>query len=271
MRSLKSLLEKNKMNPDLEKDQYFLLDEKILQGMVKIADIKPEEKVLEIGAGPGNLTRLLAQKAKSVVAFEIDKRFKPMLARLPSNVEVVYQDAWKGLKRFKSSPGGKFWAFHKIVANPPYSLIEPMAHAFTVRPFRKMVLLIPKKFLNKIKSNEVFGSFYEASLAFEVSKTAFWPKPKTNSAVVVIKKLPNPVKSKNLGLFLRQYLYLHENQLVKNSLREGLIKGAKLLYEKTLTKKAARQIIKKSKIDASLLERPPDGAKIYKLVEKVKL
>jgi len=263
----KKLLKKHRIAPNLEKDQYFLEDQEVLEKVVELANVQSSEVVLEIGVGIGNLTELLAQKAKKVVGFEIDERFKPILKNLPKNVEIIYEDAWKGLRKFKSSPGGKFWNFDKIVSNPPYRLIEPVMHAFTLRPFKKMVLLIPKKFIRKIGSNPVFSSFYNSNLALEVSKNSFWPQPKTNSAVVIIEKLPNPQKTKNLGLFLRQYLYLHEQQLARNALREGLIKAAKLFYNKILTKNQARKIIKDSRISKSLLERHPDNPEIYNETE----
>ncbi len=264
---IKKLLDKHKITPDLEKDQYFLKDKEALEKMVELADIQSSEVVLEIGVGIGNLTGLLAQKAKKVVGFEIDECFKPILENLPKNIEIIYGDAWKGLRKFKSSPGGKFWNFDKIVSNPPYRLIEPVMHAFTLRPFKKMVLLIPKKFTRKMGSNPVFSSFYTSNLAFEISKNSFWPQPKTNSAVVIIEKLPNPQKTKNLGLFLRQYLYLHEQQLARNALMEGLIKAAKLFHNKMLTKNQARKIIKNSRISKNLLERHPDNPEIYNEAE----
>lgn len=264
---IKKLLNKHKITPNLEKDQYFLEDREILEKVVELANIQSNEVVLEIGVGIGNLTELLAQKAKKVVGFEIDERFKPILENLPKNIEIIYEDAWKGLRKFKSSPGGKFWNFDKIVSNPPYRLIEPVMHAFTLRPFKKMVLLIPKKFTRKMGSNPVFSSFYTSNLALEISKNSFWPQPKTNSAVVIIEKLPNPQKTKNLGLFLRQYLYLHEQQLARNALREGLIKAAKLFYSKMLTKNQARKVIKDSKISKDLLERHPDNPEIYNEAE----
>ena len=73
-------------NPDPLRDQFFLTDEKILEKIVGFASIKKTDIVLEVGAGTGNLTEELAKKAKRIITFEIDNRFKPFLEKLPKNV-----------------------------------------------------------------------------------------------------------------------------------------------------------------------------------------
>jgi len=86
--------------------------------------------------------------------------------------------------------------------------------------------------------------------------------------VIDLVKLDDPVKTKNLGLFLRQYMYQHEGQLVKNSLMEGIIKYKRLVYSKKVTKNEARMIIQEKEIDKNLLESHPKSPKIYKIVEE---
>ncbi|KKR62557.1 MAG: hypothetical protein UU02_C0044G0011 [Candidatus Woesebacteria bacterium GW2011_GWA1_40_43] len=63
-------------------------------------------------------------------------------------------------------------------------------------------------------------------------------------------------------------MYQHEDQLVKNSLMEGLIKYQKFIYSKTLTKNEARRIITEKEIDKDLLDQHPNNSKIYELVEE---
>ena len=97
----------------------------------------------------------------------------------------------------------------------------------------------------------------------KVPKDKFFPVPKTNSIVIDLIRLPDPVKTKNLPLFLRQFIYQKEDWKVKNSLREGLIEYARLVYKKQLTKRRAKKIIEESKISKDYLERPPDSLDIY--------
>ncbi len=81
-------LSKYKIKPDPLKDQFFLADEEIIRKLVESAELEKKDVVLEVGAGTGYLTREIAKRAKKVIAFEIDKRFKPFLSKLPKNVDV---------------------------------------------------------------------------------------------------------------------------------------------------------------------------------------
>ena len=88
--------------------------------MIDSADLDKNDVVLEIGAGTGNLTKKIAKRAGRVIAFEIDKKFKPFLSRLPKNSKVHYENAWKYVQlhgKFKKKK-----EYNKVVANLPYSL-----------------------------------------------------------------------------------------------------------------------------------------------------
>ena len=256
----------NKPTPDTAKDQYFLVDEEIIDKIVSLADLNKNDVVLEVGAGTGNLTREIAKKAGRVITFEIDERHRPFLEKLSGNVDVHYESAWDYVQLH-----GKFRKkkeYNKVVANPPYSFVEPFLHNLTFLDYDKVILMIPIKLLAKINTNEVFGSFFRAELLLTVPKEKFLPVPRTNSVVINLIKLPDPLESKNLGLFLRQYLYQHEQQLVKNSLIEGLIKYASMACSITLTKNQARKIVKGANIPNELLDRNPDKPDVYFEVEK---
>ena len=264
--NVKEILQKYNLHPDMEKDQYFLLDNNILQQIVGLADLNRKDIVLEIGAGVGNLTEKLSQKAGTVIAFEIDLRFKPILEELPKNVAVHYENALDFIQL-----QGKSWQFkeyNKIVSNLPYSFCEPFLHNLTFLKYDKAILLIPQKFANKIASNPVFGAFFEVKLKFKVDKSKFYPQPSTNSVVIDLIHLPSPTKTRNLSLFLRQYLYQHEAQKVKNALREGLIEYAQLVHNKKVTKNQARSILDNIDIDPELLNKYPDNPEIYQEVGK---
>jgi 16S rRNA (adenine1518-N6/adenine1519-N6)-dimethyltransferase len=263
---IKEKLEKAKIIPDPLKDQFFLTDRKIIKKMADFAELKRTDTVLEIGAGQGNLTEAIAKKAGKVIAFEIDERFKPFLSVLPKNVEVHYENAWDYVQMH-----GKFRHkknYNKVVSNPPYSFIEPFLHNLTFLDYDKVILLVPTRFMQKTEKWGIFGAFFEPKVLLKISKESFYPAPKTNSYIVDLIKLPDPLETKNLGRFLRQYLYQHEGQLVKNSLMEGLIKYQKIILNKTLTKNEARKTISEKGIDEKLLETKPDKAEIYETVEE---
>lgn len=254
------------MNTKLDplKDQFLLTDNNVINKVIDLADLNKKDVVLEVGAGTGNLTRELAKKAGRVVAFEIDERFKSALSDLPKNVEVHFEDAWNYVQLH-----GKYYhrkEYNKIVSNFPYSFVEKFMHNLTFLEYDKVILLIPLKMVSKINKPGVFSSFLEAKILFEVPKEKFDPVPRTNSAVVEIVKLPKPLEAKDLGMFLRQYIYQHESQLVKNSLTEGIIKFAWSIYKKKLTKNQARKIIASAEINADLLNVSPGTLDIYEAV-----
>ncbi|MCL4367105.1 hypothetical protein M1563_02960 [Patescibacteria group bacterium] len=266
MDDTKVLLEKYRITPDLTKDQFFLWDPMISQRIAEAADLNKDDVVLEIGAGTGNLTYELAKKAGKVISFEIDKRFTPLLKNLPINVELRMEDAWDYVQLH-----GKYWhhkQYNKIVSNLPYSFAEKFLHNLTFLRYDQAILLIPKSLAVRIKNHPIFSSFFEVVKLFEVSSDKFYPQPKTKSVVVSLVKLPDVIKLANLALFLRQFIYQYEDNKVKNSLREGLIKYFWLQDCIKLTKNQAREIIKQSGIDQKLLETPPEDAKIYEQISE---
>lgn len=245
-------------NPKL--DQFLLTDEKIIADMVARADLNQNDIVLEVGAGTGNLTKALATKAGRVIAFEIDPQFKPFLSNLPKNVEVHYENAWDYIQLH-----GKFRKkkeYNKIVSSLPYSFAEQFLHNLTFLDYDKAILLLPVKMLKKIENNGIFSSFFKPELIFKVPKEKFYPIPKTNSALIELVKLPDPLQTRNLSLYLRQYVYQHEDQLVKNSLVEGLIKF------NNWTKKTAKKTVTESGISQVLLSKKPDSFEIYEEIDK---
>lgn len=255
-----------KFTPDPLKDQFILVDENIIKKTVDFAKVQKRDVILEIGAGTGNLTIELAKKAGKVIAFEIDTKFKPYLSKLPKNVDVRYENAWKYVQMH-----GKFKKkkeYNKVISNPPYSFIEPFLHNLTFTEYDRVILLVPERFLKKTQKWGVFGSFFSPKVLLTVPKEKFYPVPKTDSLLIDLLKLPDPIKTKNLGRFLRQSMYQHEDQLVKNSLMEGLIKYHSLVLGKGLTKNEARKIIAEKDIPQDLLDQKPTSSEIYELVEE---
>ncbi|OGM24686.1 hypothetical protein A2627_02710 [Candidatus Woesebacteria bacterium RIFCSPHIGHO2_01_FULL_39_28] len=255
-----------KINPDPLKDQFFLVNRKIIRKLTEFAQLSKNDVVLEVGAGIGNLTKEIAKKAGKVIAFEIDKKFKPFLSTLPKNVDVIYENAWSFVQLHGKFEKKKI--YNKVVSNPPYSFIEPFLQNLTFLEYDKVILVIPIKFLKKIDGSGVFGSFFKSEVKMYVPKENFYPSPRTNSVVIDLIKLPDPIKTKNSGLFLRRYMYQHEGQLSKNSLMEGLILYMKLVYGKNFTKNQARKKIADSGIQKELLEKPPLGSEIYEEVNR---
>src|ERR1700757_954651 len=100
-----------------EYGQHFLVDRNILEVIGRLAELGPDDVVLEIGPGQGVLTRYLAERVRHVQAIEIDRALEPALGDLAANVEVVFGDALQ-LELPQDAT--------KLVANLPYNVATPL-------------------------------------------------------------------------------------------------------------------------------------------------
>lgn len=230
------------LQPNLFYEQHFYVDKKIIQEKISAAELSPADVVLEIGAGTGSLTRELAKKVKKVITVEIDLRFKPFLKDLPSSVEVIFGDASKVITQRKD--------FNKIVANPPFQIIEPLLHYLCLtRQVILTVLTLPKKFIRKAQQHPIFSAFLAMKIIREVPKTAFFPPPQAALAIVQIR----PHKKEDNLTFFQQKLYLQREKKLKNALQETLIGWHEQKYQKPLTKKKAKEMIEWLRLEPKLL------------------
>ena len=122
------VLQKYNFNFQKKFGQNFLIDTRILEGIIQAARVTKEDFVLEIGPGIGTMTQYLCEHAREVVAVEIDQNLIPILKDTLSeydNVEVINDDILKvdinQLARERN--GGKPI---KVVANLPYYITTPI-------------------------------------------------------------------------------------------------------------------------------------------------
>ena len=162
--------------------QHFLIDKNIAAREIAYASIRSDDIVLEIGPGKGVLTRLLAQKAKQVIAIEIDNDLLQKLkSSLPDNVRLIHGDALK--VDFNSLP-----SFDKIVANLPFQISSPVTFKFLQHKFSKAILIYQKDFADRMValpgskdySRLSVGVYYKAycKILEIVPNTCFFPQPK---------------------------------------------------------------------------------------------
>jgi 16S rRNA (adenine1518-N6/adenine1519-N6)-dimethyltransferase len=84
-----------KLDPD-RKDQHILISRETINQLVNSAELTPDDVILEIGPGPGQITEVIAQNAGKVYAIEVDERFRPVLDDLQKkygNLEVIFGSA----------------------------------------------------------------------------------------------------------------------------------------------------------------------------------
>ncbi|VVB74336.1 putative ribosomal RNA small subunit methyltransferase A [Candidatus Tiddalikarchaeum anstoanum] len=176
--SIISFLKSRGISPDVWLDQCFLSDEKIIEAFVKVAKVKPDDTVLEIGPGTGLLTKKIAKRVKKVVCVEKDYRLYELLNSLfiNSNVEVVHDDIIKyGLKDFRI-----------IVSSLPYSIVDWFFKQLLMHDFEKAVVIISSKTFKKMRDESLLNSYLVFEKIMDVPKEAFYPTPSIDSVLVVV-------------------------------------------------------------------------------------
>ena len=185
--------------------QNFLLDLNLTGRIARTGGPLEGVTVIEVGPGPGGLTRaLLAAGARKVVAIERDERVLPALADIgaayPGQLEVIPGDALE-IDYAPLADGPT-----RIVANLPYNIATPLLIGWlTTAPwppfFDSLTLMFQREVAERIVAgpgDEAFGRLgvlagwrTEARIAFNIDRNAFTPPPKVTSTVVVLK--PRPV------------------------------------------------------------------------------
>jgi 16S rRNA (adenine1518-N6/adenine1519-N6)-dimethyltransferase len=209
--------------------QHFLNDPSILGRIVEAAGLSREDIVVEIGPGPGGLTRLLAGRVRHVIAIELDEglfmRLRSELAG-QGNIDLIQGDALK----FPFGTLGRF----KVVSNIPYYVTTPIIFALldARKNLETMTLTIQKEVAERIVAvpgGKDYGVLsimvqYRANpeLKFVIPKEAFRPVPKVDSAVVHIRMLDQPgVTVKDEGTFfsLVKTAFSQRRKTLSNSLK----------------------------------------------------
>lgn len=199
------VLRRQGLRPRKRFGQNFLVDEGILAKIVAAAELSPDDVVLEVGPGLGTLTAALAERAGRVVAVEIDRDLVAWLGttvgRRP-NVRLVEGDFLAlPLEELLPTDGGPY----KAVANLPYYITSPVILKFLhdPRPWAKLVFMVQREVAARLTAGpgskaygslSVFLQFHAAlRLVTRVPRTAFFPTPEVDSAVVELSPRPAPL------------------------------------------------------------------------------
>lgn len=238
---IREFLQKHNIRLNKYLGQHFLTDKNILNKIVSSANVNKEDLILEIGAGIGTLTKVLAQNAGFVIAVEIDKALMPAAAEQlkgSGNIELICHDIMKVniSKEMRKHPGFKHL---KVVANLPYYITSPVISMLLEgkTKFDAMIFTIQKEVARRIVSppgNKEYGSFtvfvnYYAKprIMFNIPALSFTPRPKVDSSVIRLDVLDKPsVNVKDEKLFFRivRAAFNQRRKMLKNALNGAHIK-----------------------------------------------
>jgi len=181
--------------------QNFLIDENIIENIVDKSNISNEDVVIEIGPGLGNLTEKLIDKAKTVLAFEIDEdmirilkdRFKDKNNLVVINKDILQVDIEELANKYLIQ-GNNF----KVVANLPYYITTPIMFKLFkyIQHIEAMTIMVQKEVADRIiarPGSKDYGvlsintRYYGTSeKVFDVPNSSFTPAPNVTSSVVKI-------------------------------------------------------------------------------------
>jgi 16S rRNA (adenine1518-N6/adenine1519-N6)-dimethyltransferase len=197
--TLKDLLGRHGFAPQKKWGQHFLISENVVGAIVSEALLDSPKGVLEVGPGPGVLTRPLSESVEKLIAFEVDPIAVSALSESAPRANVRHEDALRvDLEEvMKELPSPAV-----LVSNMPYNITGPLLDRFTqIRGcYTKAVLMMQAEVGNKILAQPgqremgalsvVMQTYFEIRRLVKAPAGAFFPPPKVESVVLVL--IPRP-------------------------------------------------------------------------------
>ena len=255
--------------------QNFLINENILDNIIESANINNNDVVLEIGTGIGTLTQRLCEKAKKVIAVEIDKNLIPILNETLSdydNISIINKDILKT----DINEELKNLSIHqkiKVVANLPYYITTPIIMKVLEDKVDVdcMVLMLQKEVadrMNAMPSTKDYGSlsiavqyYCDTSIVCKVPKSSFIPEPNVDSLVlklVVNVKRKVDIEDEDLFFKIVRGSFSKRRKTILNSLSN---------YEDLGDKEKIQKLLEISEIDS---KRRGETLSIYEFANLAK-
>lgn len=237
----KYIMNKYNVHPNKKLGQNFLFDEEALNLIA--SGVNEQDTIIEIGPGLGTLTAILAEKAKKVIAVELDDKMIAILNerfKLYNNVEIIHEDILN-VDIDKIAPKAK------VVANLPYYITTSIITKLLKTNIKDITVLIQKEVAERIcaipgskKAGAItyFVNYYaNAEIVGNVSKEAFIPNPEVESSIVKLKIRENKlVEVKNETMFF-EIIRANFNQR-----RKTLINSLSTVVDKERLKEILRDL-----------------------------
>jgi len=251
---IKTELHNRDIKPQKKFGQNFLIDNNILEFIINNSEICRNDIVLEIGAGTGILTQLIAQKAKHVFAVEIDGglyEFAKENLAYDHNVKLINKDALRDKSHIEpeivaavqeffipspesDDPDSNSKIGLKVVSNLPYSISTPIIINILQSdlPVETMILTLQKEITHRLLAEPgtkdygilsiIAQYFCEIEVLKFLSPGVFWPIPKIESAIVKLSVLKKEqrIPSTNYDLFTHivKAIFGFRRKTINNSL-----------------------------------------------------
>ncbi|MDP8011786.1 MAG: 16S rRNA (adenine(1518)-N(6)/adenine(1519)-N(6))-dimethyltransferase RsmA [Thermoplasmata archaeon] len=206
--------------------QVFLKDKNILRIIAENAEIQDGEIILEIGPGPGNLTKELLSRGAKVISIEKSKEYYDLLST------ILNDEIEKGKLKVINADALKidFPKFDKIVSNIPYNISSPLTFKLLNYDFKMGIIMYQKEFAkrlvakpgNKDYSRLSVNMYYfaDAEIIRNVPRSCFNPVPDVDSALVkILPRKKFSVKSEKAFFDIVKELFSQRRKKIRNILK----------------------------------------------------
>ena len=247
-RDTMQLLKKYHIHANKKLGQNFLIEDTIVEKTVEAADITKEDLVIEIGPGLGTLTKELLEKAKKVIAIELDEKMIPILQErffLYQNLELVHQDILTvPLKEYIEKEENIREV--KIVANLPYYITTPIIMKLLEDrlPVKTITVMVQKEVAKRLTAqtgDKLCGAityaieyYCETKEVIEVPRQSFMPVPEVDSEVIQLILRDKPkvqVKDEKFLFSLIKASFMQRRKTLLNGIGNSGLKEKNKLKE----------------------------------------
>jgi 16S rRNA A1518/A1519 N6-dimethyltransferase RsmA/KsgA/DIM1 with predicted DNA glycosylase/AP lyase activity len=225
----------------IERDQHFLINIRVIKKMIHELDIKEGDKILEIGAGQGNITHELVKTKLPITAFEIDPRFHQFLEEIKKenpNLNLMMSNALKA----------SWKECNKLVGNIPFSAAEAILQKSIEDRISLLSILVSDNLKNTFSSNSKLGLitnlFFKIKFVQEVEPESLSPKPKVQCWLI---RLERREPANKIEQIIRDVLT--KNAKTKNAITYSLMKSG-------FTKNQSKKMISVIDFSEEVLEKP---------------
>jgi 16S rRNA (adenine1518-N6/adenine1519-N6)-dimethyltransferase len=256
------------VRPKKSLSQNFLVNDRAAKRIVDSLDLKEDQTVLEIGAGKGALTKYLLEKARKVIAVEIDQRLCQYLEQRflgKNDLVLINQDILK--VDFEKLAGQE--SHFKVIGNIPYQITSPLLSLLLEnRKFISLsVLMVQKEVAKRICAQPgskdrsplsiAIQLYSDVKALFHLKPTSFFPSPQVESSVIKILFLERPkvsIADEDFFLSVVRSAFGQRRKIILNSLSANF----------NLPKKEVELILDKVKIDS---KRRPETLSIQEFAD----
>tara|TARA_B100000929_G_scaffold137510_1_gene108964 strand:+ start:1184 stop:2023 length:840 start_codon:yes stop_codon:yes gene_type:complete len=232
---VKNLLLKYEIHPKKSLGQNFVVEPNTIRQIIKLADLDPEDFVLEVGSGLGSLTLALLESCKHVTAIEVDDVLVNILKETTGNqaenkLRIIHADVMElDLQQVLEQKNSQW----NLVANLPYNIAVPVICDFleSTSLISKMTVMVQREVAERMVAKvgeKAYGLpsvkieyFAEAKIIADIPPTVFLPKPRVESSIVQIVRRKNPMISENYEVLfsLIKSAFRHRRKMLRSSLK----------------------------------------------------